>query len=65
MTAEKSRKGVFGRTCGAGLAPRPALHFQRAAKPLHPRDLCATITAVGWERYWVVTRPIRVFGLVN
>ena len=39
--------------------------WPRPPKPLHPRDLCATITAIGWERYWAATRPIRILGLLN
>ena len=32
---------------------------------MYPRDLCARITVIGWERYWAATRPIRILGLLN
>ena len=32
---------------------------------LHPRDLCATITAIGWQRYWAATRSICILSLLN
>ncbi|MHC4401672.1 MAG: hypothetical protein ACYTG0_18530 [Planctomycetota bacterium] len=39
--------------------------WPKAPKPLHPRDLCATIIAIGWERYRAAARPIRILGLLN
>jgi len=37
----------------------------RPPRALHPRDLCATITTVGWGRYWAAMRPISILGLLN
>ena len=44
---------------------RPQGDCPRPPRPLHPRDLYARITVIGWERYWAAARPIRILGLLN
>ena len=58
--------GLLGSCCALACPDnRSQRGCPRPSKPLHLSDLCATITLVGWERYWAATHPVRIVELVN
>jgi hypothetical protein len=44
---------------------RLAGDWPRPPKPLHSSDFFATVSAIGWERYWAAVRPIINLRLLN